>query len=264
MPREIGVLVVSVKLPDLLPRAITGIVLILLVFAGVFFLNPFYFALASGVVFLGAAAEWAKLSGFHHQGLYVLLVGVMMIICDFRWAIGTEMMFVATLLWVIAPFNFFRYSPLFAQYAGIIMLASAWKAINILFSMSPHPFPLLLLFMVVWLSDIVAYFVGSYFGKHKLAPSISPGKSVEGAVGAFVGVGIVAALIFHSVAPVILCLVGVGVSIIGDLFESLMKRKQNLKDSGKLLPGHGGILDRLDSLIAVAPLFAWGLMFIHL
>jgi len=250
------------KLPDLLPRVITGVVLIALVFGAVFFLPPFYFALLSGVVFLGAAAEWAKLSGFFNKHIYLLLVLFTMIVCNV--APLMLVFFVGTTLWIAAFLNFFRYSPLFVQWAGIVMLAIAWKAINVLCFMSPHPYALLTLFLVVWLSDIAAYFVGSIFGKHKLAPSISPGKSVEGAIGAFLCVGIAAIFIFHSLAMVILCLVGVGVSIIGDLFESLMKRKQNVKDSGKLLPGHGGILDRLDSLIAVAPLFAWGLMFIHL
>jgi phosphatidate cytidylyltransferase len=169
--------------------------------------------------------------------------------------------------WVFAVFILISHSNkniniiYFVQLAGFIMLPACWKALNYLCFLHPHPYKLLSLFLIVWLADIGAYFVGSRFGKHKLAPSISPGKSIEGAIGGLVIVGIVVGLIFHSIPMIFLALLTVIISIIGDLFESFMKRRQGVKDSGKILPGHGGILDRIDSLISAAPLFALGLMY---
>lgn len=128
---------------------------------------------------------------------------------------------------------------------------------------------LLLLFTLVWIVDIGAFFSGRRFGKHKLAPGISPSKTWEGVYG-----GIAATLIWMLLVyaltdgwqPGLLhyLLVGlatVAVSIVGDLFESVLKREAGVKDSGNLLPGHGGVLDRIDSVVAAAPIFVAGLMF---
>jgi phosphatidate cytidylyltransferase len=124
----------------------------------------------------------------------------------------------------------------------------------------------LFLFLLIWVADIGAYFAGRRWGRRKLALAISPGKTWEGAVGAgaaalaFALAG-AAALGLGSRWPgfVAICMVTVGFSIAGDLFESMMKRQRGLKDSGSLLPGHGGVLDRVDSLTAAAPVFLLGL-----
>jgi phosphatidate cytidylyltransferase len=130
--------------------------------------------------------------------------------------------------------------------------------------------PLLLLgFMAtVWISDTAAYFIGRAFGKHKLAPNISPGKTWEGVAGAL-GVVFVYALLWSYFAgqevqpkfliPLLLVIVVLG--ILGDLFESLMKRQAGLKDSGNILPGHGGILDRIDALTSTLPVAVLSLLF---
>jgi phosphatidate cytidylyltransferase len=123
---------------------------------------------------------------------------------------------------------------------------------------------LLGIFAVVWMADIAAYFSGKAFGKHKLAPSISPGKTREGAIGACVGVVIygvavrqIFSLDFMPWALWIGVLVGVtAISIVGDLYESLLKRKAGIKDSSNILPGHGGVLDRIDSLTSTLPIVA--------
>ena len=127
---------------------------------------------------------------------------------------------------------------------------------------------LLFLFTLVWVADIGAYFSGRKFGKRKLAPTISPGKTWEGAIG-----GVVANLVWILVAFKLTDAWGLGfvpfmliglstvlISIIGDLFESVLKREAGVKDSGKLLPGHGGVLDRIDSVIAATPIFVAGLI----
>lgn len=140
------------------------------------------------------------------------------------------------------------------------------------------PALLLLLMALVWLSDSVAFFIGSRFGRHKLAPAISPGKSWEGAWGALIavalygigwnslpgsvewapgiGLGPSGAMAAAVMVLVLLAIAG----MIGDLFESQMKRQAGVKDSGQLLPGHGGVLDRIDALIPVLPLAAWALL----
>jgi phosphatidate cytidylyltransferase len=134
---------------------------------------------------------------------------------------------------------------------------------------------LLLVFGIAWVADIAAYFAGRRFGRHKLAPTISPGKTWEGVAGAVLGVTLYAGLLhglgaplFGHLPPVVLLPIVwllTAVSILGDLLESLFKRQAGLKDSSQLLPGHGGVLDRIDSLLALVPvasalLFAYAIL----
>ena len=129
--------------------------------------------------------------------------------------------------------------------------------------------------VLVWMADIAAYFSGKKFGKHKLAPSISPGKTWEGVIGAVLGVSIYAVLAVVGAAQakliglpdlkgfaglVLLSWLWVALSIIGDLFESAIKRQAGVKDSGTLLPGHGGVLDRIDAMTSTLPLAAFALL----
>jgi phosphatidate cytidylyltransferase len=137
-----------------------------------------------------------------------------------------------------------------------------------------HPMWLLGMMGLVWIADIAAYFTGRKFGRHKLAPSISPGKTWEGVAGAMLGVSICVVLAWISSpysAQIIflpsLLLASwcwVGLAVIGDLFESAIKRQAGVKDSGALLPGHGGLLDRIDALTSTLPLAALALLLQHL
>jgi phosphatidate cytidylyltransferase len=141
--------------------------------------------------------------------------------------------------------------------AGALMLVPACAALVDL--RSGHPGLLLAVLGTVWVSDSAAYFVGRRFGRRKLAPSISPGKTWEGVGGALVAVGLYAlawaSLGAQSAAWLVPILLGLAVvGIIGDLFESLIKRQAGVKDSGTLLPGHGGVLDRIDAPVAMLPL----------
>jgi len=158
-----------------------------------------------------------------------------------------------------------------AAVAGWIVIFPTWLAFLALHDMSP--WMLLTFALIVWVADCAAYFVGKAIGKHKLAPSISPGKTIEGAVGAIVGVAIYFFIWQALSAPAALrgetwavelnghgwilfllfVLLGV-MSVLGDLFESWMKRGVGLKDSSSLLPGHGGILDRIDALTSTLPI----------
>jgi len=171
---------------------------------------------------------------------------------------------------VLAPLWLWRWQGLASRAvvltAGMLLLVSACAALVDL--RGGHPSLLLAVLGTVWISDSAAYFVGRRFGRHKLAPSISPGKTWEGVVGALIAVALYA-LAWAALgmpgnrwlggplgaAPLAAVLVGLAVvGIIGDLFESLIKRQAGVKDSGTLLPGHGGILDRIDAPVAMLPL----------
>lgn len=248
-------------MPNLLARVLTSVVMIALVFAGVFYLPREPFALALGAVILLAAFEWAKLAGLKKNNQIFWFLNDVFVLLLIVFVLKPIYFFWILLAGFIGwPLGFFRYFKLSAMF----LLPVCWKSLDFLCFASPHPYKLLTLFLIVWLADIAAYFVGTWFGKHKLAPSISPKKSIEGVVAALVVVGATMGFIFHSSSWVILGLITVVASIIGDLFESYMKRCAGVKDSGKMLPGHGGILDRIDSLIFAAPVFTLGLWALHL
>jgi phosphatidate cytidylyltransferase len=183
------------------------------------------------------------------------------------FALAALFWFTAAPAWLVfgwAP----RQRPLLAA-TGILVLVPTWLAMVALRELSPYA--LLHVMALVWVADSVAYFVGRRYGKHKLAPAISPGKTWEGVLGGFAGVAIYLMLTvlvvigtqaIGSNLPLPLFVVVVlgapltVASVIGDLFESWMKRQAGLKDSGSLLPGHGGVLDRIDALTATLPVAA--------
>jgi phosphatidate cytidylyltransferase len=173
---------------------------------------------------------------------------------------------IAVLWWIVALVWVVRFagrvSGLSAGLAGVLVLVPAWLALVQLHEISRQL--VLLLILLVVAADVGAYFGGRTFGKHKLAPTVSPGKTWEGVAG-----GLVAALLMATAgvywlnlnAWPFLGLVAAVVfaSIVGDLTESMFKRHAGLKDSGSLLPGHGGVMDRVDSVTAAAPFFLLGL-----
>jgi len=152
---------------------------------------------------------------------------------------------------------------------GIVVLVPTWTALILLHKNGTAGIYLMLsLFAIVWGADTGAYFAGRRWGRRKLAPKISPGKTWEGVTGGLVVVVITMAIIAsimgygwsNLLSFVLLGIVTAMFSIIGDLLESLLKRRRGVKDSGRILPGHGGVLDRIDSLTAAAPVFTLGLM----
>lgn len=163
----------------------------------------------------------------------------------------------------------FLHQKLIKLVIGIIALSSACLFVIELKELPSGPLWILLFMVCVWAADVGAYFVGKRFGKTKLAPKVSPGKTVEGLLG-----GVALALLvsvpvlfyYFSFTQALLLVLTVGVtvlvSVLGDLFESKMKRFVGLKDSSQILPGHGGVLDRIDSLLAGAPFFMLGLLYL--
>ncbi|MDP1680162.1 MAG: phosphatidate cytidylyltransferase [Burkholderiales bacterium] len=255
-------------------RVGAALVLILAFLVALFYLPPPAWAFLMGAIALGAAWEWARLCGLSGllRGLYVLLVGGA--IAAFYIVSGARMMqglwLVALLFWfVLAPMWLIQHWTIrhrgFLLLIGMIVLLPTWFAFVLLRDINA----LLLLFLMglVWAADIAAYFTGRQWGKHKLAPRISPGKTWEGVVGAFVAATLYVGL-WQIFAPETLArfsavswwgqslvaMLLVAISITGDLFESHLKRVAGVKDSGSLIPGHGGILDRIDSQTSVLPI----------
>jgi phosphatidate cytidylyltransferase len=246
----LGPLVILVVLA--VPHTITAAVLSLLVVAG--------------------AWEWSAFPGFTAYSARLAYVAFISVCLVASWYVGidnlqSDLMLYAALAWwmlallwiAVTPSNVNRAT---AAIAGLFVLVPAWVALVRLHADGPQL--LLFLLLLVVAADIGAYFAGRAFGKHKLAPKVSPGKTWEGVFGGLFAALLMAALgvwwfDMSTVPFMILCLVVAVASVIGDLTESMFKRHAGLKDSGSLLPGHGGVLDRVDSVTAAAPVFVIGL-----
>jgi phosphatidate cytidylyltransferase len=259
-------------------RVLTGCILGALLLLGLFLLPAFWAVLAFGVVFTIGAWEWAGFGALRTprvRALYTLIVALALGL-SWRWTGASSHLIIllsaACAWWVIA---FFWLSlaptwnrPVVTLICGLAVLTPAFVALARL-QISAAGFargPLIVLWLVLMVcaADIGAYSAGRAFGKRKLAPRVSPGKTWAGAVGGLAMVALVAAggAVYFGLPTLSVVAFGCGVgifSIIGDLTESMFKRAAALKDSGTLLPGHGGLLDRIDSVTAAAPLYALGL-----
>lgn len=267
-------------------RVITAIVLLVVLLPALFAASPWYFA-GLTVLMIGAAGwEWARLNGLPGTG--AIAAGVSLALaCIWTLVIGglnappAWIWWLATGVWVLGGAYALRAGPTgwprIAQVGrlalGAVLLWGAWLAIV---QAKVHGINFILsVFCLVWMADIAAYFCGRAFGKRKLAPAISPGKSWEGAWGGMAGVillGVVWVHVIdvrvavdspslytllvqrHGVVSLLALLFLGAMSVVGDLFESLVKRAAGAKDSSNLLPGHGGVLDRIDALLPVFPL----------
>ena len=256
-------------------RLVTALILIPVALAVVLWLPEALTALVFAALVLFGAWEWSafmRVSSTALRLMYVLASGALMVLA---WAgtadhdVLTTVLAIAALWWIgafvwIALFPT-HVSPAAAAICGMLVLVPAWIALVRLHALNGRgPQLVLFLLMLVWAADVGAYFVGRWIGKTKLAPRVSPGKTWEGVIG-----GLIAAMLLALAAvpffrlPVLpflsLCCAVVMVSVIGDLTESLFKRFAGVKDSGTLFPGHGGVLDRIDSVTAAAPFFVLGL-----
>ena len=249
-------------------RLITSLVLFLTLGAAFVYLPPLYWGLLVLSVTSIAAWEWAGMSKFNKAfGLiysgFVLLLGLFLIFYTPQlmqivivWAV-----LASTIFWLlIAPFLLAFTPKINSRFImgvlGLIVIIPF--GLTMIALREINPLLLVVFAMTVWIADSAAYFAGKRFGKHKLAPTISPGKTWEGVLGAFVATTIYATLLSYLTQQsywFVLVFLGVmALSIMGDLFESLIKRQASVKDSSHLLPGHGGILDRVDGLTSSLPL----------
>lgn len=258
---------------DLKRRVATALLLLPLAVALVLFAPTTMFALAAAAVFAVAALEWAPLAGWGagaRPWIYTLAVTLALVAAwSFAFelpAVGRALLAIGLAWWTLALVWLSGRWPLPTSAklaAGLLTLVPAWYAVVTLHGLRSGPALVLLLLLIIWAADVGAFFAGHAFGRHKLAPKVSPGKTWEGALGGFalaaVVAGIGATLLGFAVGSfVLLALVTIAASIVGDLTESLLKRQAGAKDSGVLLPGHGGVLDRLDSLFSAAPVFLAG------
>lgn len=268
----------------LMQRVITALVLIPPVIAAVWFLPTAAVALMLAAFFLMGAWEWSqlmRLQAVPQRLVYVLLVGVVLVVLyglrNLPNVQSVALWLAATwwslaLLWVIrypAGLNGDNARQGLKGMIGLLLLAPAFLALVLLHARVQGPLWILFLLVLIWAADTGAYFSGRSFGRHKLALRVSPGKTWEGAAGGLALSTLVATLAgqwlfgFEGLRLwlfVVLCAVVIVFSIVGDLTESMFKRDAGMKDSGTLFPGHGGVLDRLDSLFAAAPLFLTGLL----
>jgi phosphatidate cytidylyltransferase len=264
----------------LLKRVLTVAVLLPLFLAALFLLSNPVWALLLTVVAVVAGYEWARLAGYSRAGkalFCAVLVASCLAILWWEHGAGAPHSFihspagelfycvsVAFWLIVVPVWLANRWSvrrPIVLGAVGWIVLMPFWHA---LVTLQPAPGRLLLAMGVVWVADTAAYFAGRRFGHRKLAPEISPGKTWEGVWGAAAAVVVYWALAsalladrdLHPISGLVWILLMLVLSVVGDLFESWMKRVAGVKDSGRILPGHGGLLDRVDGLTATLPLAA--------
>ncbi|HNB00282.1 MAG: phosphatidate cytidylyltransferase [Nitrosomonas sp.] len=257
-------------------RIITAICLLLFFLSALFFLPPILWGMLLLGMAIVASREWCTLGQFNTKQTLVYLiittilggellfvlsevVDVNPITTDIVWPYAVSLVF-----WVlIVPFLLTLSKP--ARNTAMMMLIGWLVLLPTLLAMyqlrTIDPMILLIFMSVVWISDTAAYFVGKKFGKHKLAPQISPGKTWEGVMGALLAVLCYAMALGYYLEETIsfvimltFAVIGLAIlGIIGDLFESQLKRQVGIKDSGTILPGHGGVLDRIDALTSMLP-----------
>ncbi len=253
-------------------RVVTALVLAPLFLAALFLLPHPLFALFLGLILLLAAWEWCGLCELGAIGKAAALavcslLAVLALLLEMLWpvaVVGTGFWVVAACAVVLFPRGRAFWSLRSVRLgAGLLVLIPAWSALVLLQAGTLGPWLVLWTMLMVWATDIGGYFVGRAFGRHKLAPAVSPGKTIEGLLG-----GVVAALLVSLTMVfagglaaalglvIVITVLVVAASVFGDLFESLAKRVAGAKDSGTLLPGHGGVLDRIDAVLAAAPVAA--------
>lgn len=260
-------------------RVLTALVLAPLALAAVFLLPQVAFEIVLAVVFLYGSWEWGNLCRLALSARLVYLAVHAAALSIVAFVPGSQSLaIVLALLFWLAALLLVKGYPATAGYSrvplrllmGLLVLVPAWYAVSALRAGENGLTLLLMLLLLVWGADIGAYAAGKTWGRRKLLPAVSPGKTLEGAVGGLVacmlvGLGFAVWLelsLLASVSLVLLSLLTGMVSVLGDLLESMLKRERGIKDSGQLLPGHGGVLDRIDSLTAAAPVFFAGLHFV--
>ncbi|MEO8004478.1 MAG: phosphatidate cytidylyltransferase [Betaproteobacteria bacterium] len=261
-------------------RVLTAVVLVPVLLGAMFLLPGVAWQLLLCLPLVLGSLEWSRLSKYSKAAGYafsaLLLANSLAFVIGFSYtgtlalaeAVATVVLIPALLFWAIAaPLWLYRGWRVTNRFVlgvvGWLILVPAWVGFAFL---QRSPWMLLAIVLIIWIADTAAYFAGRRFGRHKLAPLISPGKTWEGVVGAFIAVIVYGFGVSFLVLPqanvydrivmlIFVCALTV-LGIVGDLFESWIKRSAGAKDSGNLLPGHGGMLDRIDSMTAALPFAA--------
>lgn len=270
-------------------RIITALCMLAVFLPALFFMPPMLFSIATVPLVLAAGWEWSRLAKIRSVAArvgYLLLIVISLFVASYWLGLpdtfdperAQQLLLVAVGVWAFIflwiqgyPSSAILWSarPVLGL-LGLILLAFTWIAIVTILDYESGQWLLLLAVVIIALADIGGFFAGKYFGKHKLAPIISPGKTWEGFAGGLVLevilVGSLVWFMFGNVSVIGLWLLVISValySVLGDLFVSMIKRHSGVKDSGQLLPGHGGVLDRIDGVMAALPMFGLILPFTH-
>lgn len=267
-------------------RLITALILAPIMIGGIFFLPvPQFMIFIAAIAALGAW-EWANLSGFTHQLVRVGYAGAISLAIYALHYLDMEqdpeLLYGAFIWWIVAfilvrthpKFVGLWGSPVVRLLLGVVIIVPMWVGFVQLKSYPElNTYLILYVMAIVWGADVGAYFAGRRFGKNKLAPKVSPGKSWEGVYGGLLATFAIAVAsgfwlqektmqTFDAeqwITLLVVTLVVTGASVVGDLVESMVKRHRGIKDSSNLLPGHGGVMDRIDSMTSALPVFALAL-----
>ena len=275
-------------------RIITGVILGAILLSALFYVPLEWFKGASLLVFGYGAYEWSKLAEIKQKGYRMLyafgaLAASMVVYQGYLeqnlWTLAGQLteenyllMLLACVWWTISSVlvliyprgdRLWQHQPVVKAIFGYLTLVPAWVALITLrewhyfTDSNSGAWLALFVFGLVWAADIGAYFAGKRFGSHKLMPNVSPGKTIEGFLGGMLAVALLAIVVQWQnglsaadlIIPTLACVVIGIISAFGDLSESMLKRDAGMKDSGTIFPGHGGLLDRIDSLTAAMPVF---------
>jgi phosphatidate cytidylyltransferase len=264
-------------------RIVTALVLFCVFLSALFYLPPEGWLVFVSLIAAIAAWEWGALMGL--KNTHRVLTGLgMVFLCaliaviepeairlkdgfaDSAWSLGRWFYLPAAAFWIVVVPLWMRRrwslpKSILGLLVGAVLILPTWLALAQLRALGP--LPLIAVMATVWIADIAAYFFGRSLGRHKLAPTISPGKTWEGAIGGGLAVVVYGFVLSPQLPQVIsanyfllflFLVIVAAISVVGDLFESLLKRQAGLKDSSSILPGHGGVLDRIDSLTSTLPL----------
>ena len=257
-------------------RLLTTLVLAPAVLLAIIYANPLVLLTVITIIVCLAAWEWTNLIATQNIFLKSLFLFSVLVCSWLAHKISIAWLMIAMFIWLLNSLAvlFFPRSQRYWGYKtvittiGLVLLPAAMTCLTTIYRTEFGRSLIIYLLFLVWAADIGAYLAGKTLGRRKLLPQVSPGKTIEGSLGGLM-LAIVVSIFGYYFLPVasitlwlILAITTVVVSVIGDLFVSVLKRRCGLKDTGKLIPGHGGVLDRIDSLIAAAPIFYAGLYLI--
>jgi phosphatidate cytidylyltransferase len=263
-------------------RIITAAILIPIVITFIFLVDTLWFSILFAVFVVIGAWEWAGLCKLKDKIKYPYIIFIILILFGIYWIdnshlyIGLSLTGAIYWLFAVALVVFYQHkrnllprSKPFLMLIGLLLLIPMWSSLTLLKSVSENGAALIMLLMLlIWGADTAAYFAGKKWGTRKLASQVSPGKTWEGTIAGIVSSVIIATgyvVVSNKNLDDSLLFIGLSVltvigSVFGDLMESLVKREAGQKDSGNILPGHGGVMDRIDSLTAASPIFVFGLI----